>query len=270
METSMQKQLTARQEREREFYSRYSEKHRDEQVAFDPVLGAERRPWNSYWRLYEVVGNAYQGPSQRLLDFGCGLGHASMCYAHIGYRVSGFDVCEENLDECRRKAARYGFSEHTDFSVQAAESLDYPDQSFDVVAGLDILHHVEVDSALREAHRVLKPGGIAVFREFVEVPVFDAVRSSALGTRLVSNAPSLDEHRTEDEHKLTREQMAIVTSVFPNAEVIRFNLLSRFRRFLPNKHPERPSKIERLDQWVFRLLPFAQVFGGDVVMVLRK
>ena len=266
----MRKQLTARQEREREFYSRYSEKHRDEEVVFDPVLGYERRPWNSYWRLYEVVGNAYQGPSQRLLDFGCGMGHASMCYAHIGYQVSGFDVCEENLDECRRKAERYGFADRTDFSAQAAEDLDYPDESFDVVAGLDILHHVEVDGALRQAHRVLKPGGLAVFREFVEVPVFDSLRNSRLGTFLVSNAPSLEDHRTEDEHKLNPEQMGMVMSVFPDVEVIRFNLLSRFRRFFPNKHPGRPSRIERLDQLVFRVVPFARFFGGDVVMVLRK
>lgn len=262
--------LTARQEREREFYSQYSEKHRDEAVVFDPVLGHERRPWNSYWRLYQVVQNAFRDPSQRLLDFGCGMGNASMCYAHIGYQVSGFDVCEENLEECRRKAQRYDFASRTDFSVQAAEDLSYPDHSFDVVAGLDILHHVEVDAALRQAHRVLKPGGIAVFREFVEVPVFDALRNSPLGTRLVSNEPSLDEHRTEDEHKLNREQMGMVTSVFPNAEVIRFNLLARVRRFIPNKHPERPSRIERLDQLLFRALPFTRRFGGDVVMVLHK
>ena len=262
--------LTARQQRERDFYSQYSEQHRDEEVVFDPVLGQERRPWNSYWRTYELVQDVYRGPSQRLLDFGCGWGNASMCYAHIGYQVSGFDVCEANLEECRRKADRYGFSSSTDFSVQAAENLDYPDETFDVVAGLDILHHVEVEAALRQARRVLKPGGIAVFREFVEVPMFDAFRNSRLGIRLVSNEPSLEAHRTEDEHKLSGEQMRVVSSVFPNPEVMRFNLLSRVRRFLPNKHPERPSKIERLDQLAFRVLPFTRVFGGDVVMVLHK
>lgn len=270
MDTSTQKQLTPRQQREREFYSKYSQEHRDEAVNFDPVSGRERRPWNSYWRLYQIVADAFEGPSQRLLDFGCGMGHASMLYARIGYRVSGFDVCEENLEQCRRNASRYGFADRTDFSIQAAEDLEYPDDTFDVVAGLDILHHVEVDAALRQARRVLKPGGIAVFREFVEVPIFDALRNSALGTTLVSNAPSVDEHRTEDEHKLTRDQMGIVTSVFPDAEVIRFNLLSRFGRFFPNKHPERPSKVEKLDQMVFRAMPFMRAFGGDVVMILQK
>lgn len=262
--------LTARQKREREFYSAYSQDHKDEGVNFDPVRGDERRPWNSYWRLYEVVRNAHQHSSQRLLDFGCGLGNASMCYAQIGYRVSGFDVCEENIVECRRKAERYGFSEQTDFSLQAAEQLDYPDETFDVVAGFDILHHVEVEPALREARRVLKPGGIAVFREFVEVPIFDAVRNSPLGTRLVSNETSIADHRTEDEEKLNREQVRVVHSVFPNADVIRFNLFSRFSRFFPNRHPERPSKVERLDQFVFRALPFSRLFGGDVVMILHK
>lgn len=262
--------LTARQERERRFYRQYAQTHEDEDVVFDPVLGLERRPWNSYWRLYEVVRDAYQGPSQRLLDFGCGPGNASMCHSKIGYRVWGFDVCEENIVECRRKADRYGFGGSTQFSMQAAEELEYPDDFFDVVAGFDILHHVEVEAAVREAHRVLKPGGIAVFREFVEVPVFDAVRNSRLGAWLVSNETSLADHRTEDEEKLNGEQMRIVQSVFPKHELIRFNLLSRFRKFLPNRHPDRPSRIEQLDRLVFRTLPFTRTFGGDVVMILHK
>ncbi len=263
-------EFTARQERERDFYSEYAQQHEHAEVSFEPVLGREKRPWNPYWRVYQVVQDAYRGSSQRLLDFGCGWGDASMCYAHIGYQVSGFDVCEENVFECRRRAERYGFSGSTDFSVQAAENLGYPDESFDVVAGLDILHHVEVEPALREARRVLKPGGIAVFHEFVEVPGFDALRHSPLVTWLVPNKPSLEEHRTEDEEKLNREQVKIVQSVFPESELIRFNLFTRFRRFLPNRHPERPSRTEQLDQLVFRALPFTKTFGGDVVMVLHK
>ncbi len=262
--------LTARQERERQFYREYSRTHDDEEVVFDPVMGHERRPWNSYWRVYQIIQDAYQGPSQRLLDFGCGLGHASMCHSKIGYRVWGFDVCEENIVECRRKADRYGFGDSTDFSLQAAEDLEYPDDFFDVVAGFDILHHVEVEDAIREAYRVLKPGGIAVFREFVEVPVFDALRNSRLVTWLVSNEPSLEAHRTEDEQKLNREQLNMVLSAFPKFELIRFNLLSRFSKFLPNRHPERPSRIEQIDQVVFRALPFTQRFGGDLVMILAK
>lgn len=263
-------QLTARQQRERDFYSEYSRQHKDEEVVFDPVLGHESRPWNSYWRLYEVAQQAYSDSSQRLLDFGCGVGTASMCYAQIGYEVWGFDVCEENILECRRKADRYCFDVSTHFSLQAAESLDYPDEFFDVVAGLDILHHVEVEAALAQVHRVLRPGGIAIFREFLEVPIFDAVRNSPLITWLVSNEASLTDHRTEDEEKLSKDQMRIVRSVFPDSTLIRFNLFSRFGRFLPNRHPERPSKIEQLDQLVFRFLPFTRMFGGDVVMVLRK
>lgn len=262
--------LTERQRREREFYSEYSQKHQDEDVVFDPVKGHEKRPWNSYWRFYQVVQEAFRSPSQRLLDFGCGLGNSSMIYAHIGYQVSGFDVCEENVIQCRRKAEKYGFSERTDFSVGTAEDLTYADESFDVVAGIDILHHVEVEPALLGARRVLKSGGIAVFREFLVVPVFDAVRNSRFGTWLVPNEASIDDHRTEDEEKLSPREMEIVKSVFPDHELIRFNLFARFRRFMPNRNPGRPSKIEKLDQSVFSALPFMRSFGGDAVMILRK
>jgi SAM-dependent methyltransferase len=263
-------ELTERQQRERDFYSEYSQKHCDEDVVFDPVLRQEKRPWNSYWRFYQVVQDAFRSPSQRLLDFGCGWGNASMLYAHIGYEVWGFDVCEENIVECRRKAEKYGFSDRTHFSVDTAENLSYADDSFDVVAGIDILHHVEVEQALLGARRVLKPGGIAVFREFLVVPVFDTLRNSRFGTWLVPNEASIDDHRTEDEEKLSPEEVEIIKSIFPDHELIRFNLFARFRRFLPNRNPGRPSTIEKLDQGVFRALPLTQRFGGDVVMILQK
>jgi 2-polyprenyl-3-methyl-5-hydroxy-6-metoxy-1,4-benzoquinol methylase len=264
------RQLTERQQRERDFYREYSHLHKETQVDFDPVLGLEQRPWNPYWRHYQVVRDFYAHPRQRLLDFGCGTGTASMCYAKIGYQVTGFDICEENIAECYHNAERHGFRDRTDFSIQAAESLDYPSESFDIVAGIDILHHVEIDASIREARRVLKPGGIAVFREFVEAPIFDRLRESWLVTRVFPKAMSLDEHRTHDERKLSSRDLGVIRSVFADCEIARFNLLYRFRKLWTNAPPTRVSTAEKIDQWIFAAFPFLRPFGGDVVMVLRK
>ncbi len=49
-----------------------------------------------------------------------------------------------------------------------AEKLEYDDDSFDIVFGFAILHHLELKHALSELHRVLKPGGYAIFAEPLE------------------------------------------------------------------------------------------------------
>jgi len=262
--------LSERQKRERDFYREYARRHTDEDVDFDPVLGREQRPWNPYWAHFQVVRSLFTNSRQRLLDFGCGAGTASMCYAKVGYRVHGFDICDDNVSSCYGKAERYGFGERVEFSVQVAESLEYPSRHFDVVAGIDILHHVDIAAAIREVHRVLKPAGVAVFREFVEVPVFDALRASWLVTRFYPKGASFGHHRTHDERKLDADDLGMIRSVFPRCEITRFNLLQRFRKLWPIASSNGPSTLEKIDQRIFRIAPVLQRFGGDVLMVLRK
>jgi SAM-dependent methyltransferase len=51
------------------------------------------------------------------------------------------------------------------FRLMDAHRLAFPDRHFDVVFGISILHHLELETALRELRRVLKPGGLALFAE---------------------------------------------------------------------------------------------------------
>ena len=262
--------LSDRQRREREYYNQYSAKHSDLTTTFDPVDGHERRPWNSYWFVYETVRSHFRDKQQRLLDFGCGSGVASARYARIGYRVYGFDISDNNVALAAERARKYRFDDRTHFEVQAAENLGYEDDFFDVVAGIDIVHHVDVEPAMRQVYRVLKPGGLAVFREWIEVPVFEPIRNSALVRRFFPKDMSLEEHRTHDERKLHSGDVAIIRNVFGNCEQARFCILSRLRKVLPVRNPEKPSRLEMLDRRLMQVFPPLKQFGGEVVFVLRK
>ena len=132
--------LTPRQQREREYYNRYSQRKKDARVNLAPIAGKEQRPWNPYWHLFGLVKKRYR-PGARLLDFGCGWGDNSLIFAHIGYQVDGFDISEGNLELARQLSDKEGLTEQVHFSLQRAERLKYPDAHFDVVAGVDILHH---------------------------------------------------------------------------------------------------------------------------------
>jgi 2-polyprenyl-3-methyl-5-hydroxy-6-metoxy-1,4-benzoquinol methylase len=257
--------LTPRQAAERRFYDSFAAKG-PRNFTFAPIAGRERRPWNAYWRVHELARSWFNSPSQRLLDFGCGCGDTSVRLARIGYDVYGFDVSPVNIEVARALAVRYGLEDRIHVSVQTAESLDYPDDFFDVIVGIDILHHVDIPAALRECLRVLAPGGRVVFHEPVEAPLFEPLRNSRFGTWLVPKTESLERHVTKDERKLTRSDLGMIESLSPDLLIEPFLLLARLDRFLPKPRWLKWSPLERLDATFFRLLPPLRPLRGKVVI----
>jgi SAM-dependent methyltransferase len=51
------------------------------------------------------------------------------------------------------------------YEIQNAYELSYPGDAFDSVVGSSVLHHLEIEEALRQIHRVLRPGGTMFFTE---------------------------------------------------------------------------------------------------------
>ena len=261
--------LTERQRREREFYDEFA-KSAPGRISFGPIGSAERRPWNPHWSVHEALLTRFTSPGQKILDFGCGPGLASIAYATIGYEVFGFDISPGNVAHATQLARKYRVTDRTHFSVQPAESLDYRSESFDAVAGLDILHHVDISKAIAECMRVLKPGGVALFAEPLEVPPFDIIRNTAIGRWLVPNEKSFDRHITCDERKLTAADLQTIREHCPRTSLRRFLLLSRLDRFIRPPQRTTPSTLERLDYYLFRLFPPLEALGGYGVLTLEK
>ena len=100
--------LTERQQREREYYDQYALRDEVGEVTYDPVVGSERRPWNSYWFTYRTIADLHRDPGQKLLDVGCGDGVSAVRYAKVGYDVYGFDISENNVAKCQALPAEPG------------------------------------------------------------------------------------------------------------------------------------------------------------------
>lgn len=105
--------------------------------------------------LFEAVLDAAKvGEGTRYLDLGCGTGLACALAAGRGARGSGLDAAPEFLEIARERTPR------GDFRLGDFEELPYEDRAFDVVAGFNSLFFAADEAAaLREAGRVLKPGG---------------------------------------------------------------------------------------------------------------
>lgn len=106
-------------------------------------------------------------PSARVLDLGCGGGHASYRVApHVG-EVVACDLSGEMLEAVAAEASRRGL---TNIAVvqAAAERLPFDDRAFDLVTCRLTAHHWgDLDAGLREVRRVLRPGGRAVVIDVV-------------------------------------------------------------------------------------------------------
>ncbi len=130
----------SRLERLSERYADHHRRHRSR----DFVFGAAERA--------EPLRRAVGGPGRRVLDVGCRSGALTQHYA-AGNDVVGLDADREALAE----AAKLGIET---VWADADEPLPFADSSFDVVVAAELLEHlVEPERLVREAARVLRPGG---------------------------------------------------------------------------------------------------------------
>lgn len=114
-------------------------------------------------------------PDARLLDMGCGAGHASFIAAAQVKEVIAYDLSEQMLSVVNDAAKTRGI-----FNIATrqgyAEVLPFDDGSFDVVISRYSAHHWhDVGKALREVKRVLKAGGVVIFMDVMSPghPVLD-------------------------------------------------------------------------------------------------
>jgi SAM-dependent methyltransferase len=99
-------------------------------------------------------------PGATILDAGCGTGVHSVRVARAGHRVKAVDISAVALNDARRRAAECGLASRIDFERGNITALPYEDATFDAIFSWGVIVHVrDVDAALRELVRVLKPGG---------------------------------------------------------------------------------------------------------------
>lgn len=94
----------------------------------------------------------------KVLDVGCGNGYVLFQYARCGAEVTGVDITATAIDLSRKRFALGGFP--GTFVEIDGEHLPFPDDHFDIVCSMGVLHHIaNPQPTVDEIYRVLKPGG---------------------------------------------------------------------------------------------------------------
>jgi 2-polyprenyl-3-methyl-5-hydroxy-6-metoxy-1,4-benzoquinol methylase len=98
---------------------------------------------------------------KKILDFGCGDGVLTFELFRRGAEAYGIDISETAISFAKRKHGSLG--SNASFFVESCCKTHFTNEFFDAIVSSDVIEHVaEVDMFLKEAHRILKTGGIAV------------------------------------------------------------------------------------------------------------
>ena len=201
-----------------------------------------------------------ENSGKRVLVYGCGNDHAAVWFSKSGYTVDAIDISPKSVENQKEIAKILGLKIRA--IVMDAHSLDFQSNEYDIVYGNAILHHLELEKAMPEIVRVLKPGGKAVFRDVMAGNFF--LKFFRFATPF---------WRTPDEHPLTGVDLDFISKSFLNCHISNYVLSGQpyfffareINRVILRKlkvkgriplHNSIWEKCDKLDRFLYRFFPF--------------
>lgn len=243
---------TTNVEREKEFHNR--------RFTHDPRVKVQRfyAVQQSFYRAYDQYLMTYF-PEKNVLELGCGALSRAMEMAHLTKHFTAIDISEVAIQQSTERAAQFNLTDKMTFYVMNAEELKFSDGTFDVVVGSGIIHHLNIQNAMKEVHRVLRPKGVAIFAEPLgHNPVINLFRKLT---------PKL---RSPDEHPLLKKDLDFIQKLFPNPTYTFYALATPYVAFFPKVlHPVLLPIAEFKDKVLLKI-PYLQLWAWFLLMKLEK
>ena len=178
-------------------------------------------------KLRKLVGGELDRGYGRSLEIGAGTGYFSLNLLNAGVvrEATCTDISPGMVSVLGSNAQRLGLNVRT--ARADAESLPFPDDSFDLVLGHAVLHHLpDLDRAFSEFHRVLAPGGRLAFAgepsrfgdRLATVPKRGASRLAPLWRRALRArpAPAPGQAGSAEQHDHGLERLVDIHAFVPN------------------------------------------------------
>jgi SAM-dependent methyltransferase len=257
----------------------YSDRHQTELEFHSNIIKRQKEsivdesmiPWN--FREYVSVLSFYcsgdELAGKYILDCGCGYGFMTVLLALKGAYVKAFDISPERVEAADRLSRVNGVEDSVEIAVMAIEHLDYSDESFDLVLGTRVLHHVDIKGAAPNIFRVLKQGGHAIFWEPTHKnPLMAILR------KVYRRIPGIPIKGSLNEHPLTRQEIDLLSETFNGdirlhpAPFVFFSHFAQITRLTKVKLIQ--IVVQRLDYLIDRIFPFLRRWSYHQILVLAK
>jgi len=193
-----------------------------------------------------------------VLDYGCGIGNSlEQVLKFKPKKITGIDISEVSIEKAKKN-----FDKNTkiELLVDNCEKTKFEENTFDIVYGTGILHHLNFEICLDEIQRILKPGGRLLFIEPLGTNPF-----INLYRRLTPKS------RSVDEHPLVENDLNLIKNRFQKVKIKYYGFLTLI--FFPFYSSPKNSLIFKIlkntDQFLFKINIFRK-FAWSIMIVAEK
>ena len=197
--------------------------------------------------------------SKKILDFGCGIGSITEKIAlYNPSQIVGIDISKVSIDKAKKNALEKNLD--IKYSVDNCENSKLNPNSFDLIYGSGILHHLDLNSCLKEINRLLKQNGLMVFME-------------PLGTNPLINLyrKFTPKSRSQDEHPFIKQDFQLMESLYSRVDIKYYGFLTLIF-FIFYKNPSKSilfKFLNSIDEKLFKIKIFKK-FAWSVLIVCKK
>ena len=202
-----------------------------------------------------VISGGRLRPGMSALEIGCGTGMFTEMFAKSGAKLTAIDISKDLITKARTRNLS---PDRVLFLERRIEDYDSND-SFDAVIGSSVLHHLDIEIALKKIHSLLRPGGFFCFTEpnMLNPQVF-------IERKFRSILPCLW-YVSEDETAIVRWKFhdLLIKTGFEKIKIIPFDWL----------HPSTPASLIRLINKLGKMLehtPILREFAGSLYIHCKR
>jgi ubiquinone/menaquinone biosynthesis C-methylase UbiE len=189
-----------------------------------------------------------------VLELGCGTGYFTKELIKTNAKIIALDISPELLEYAKSNVQ----SDNIEFMLENAYLMPFKDSTFDVILGSSVVHHLEIDLAIKEIFRVLKKNGRVQFTEPNMLnPQIALQKNIPFFKKIMGDSP---DETAFFRWKLKRK---FIEAGFSSINIIPFDFL----------HPKTPKLFIKLIEKIgpgFEKVPLLKEFAGSLFITARK